>query len=76
MKTLKVALLSSLLFCSSLNLKSQIINTIAGDGNQGYFGDGASALNAQMYWPMGVSVNYFGDVYFCDYGNNVIRKID
>jgi sugar lactone lactonase YvrE len=53
-----------------------IIVTIAGDGTQGYQGDGASALYASFSYPRILAVNRNGNIYLHDYYNNVIRKID
>lgn len=51
-----------------------VISTIAGTGTPGYNGDGQLAINAQVSFPLAVTVNAAGDVYFTD-GNNRIRKI-
>lgn len=58
------------------------IKTIAGDGTQGYSGDGGPALNATLNFgsstalPLGgVAVDAAGDVFIADTYNNVIRKV-
>jgi len=53
-----------------------IIKTIAGNGEAGYAGDNDSALKARLNNPAGVVVDSKGNVYFNDYGNDRIRKID
>ena len=53
-----------------------IISTIAGDGEEGYWGDGGPALEASLYFPRGVAVGADGSVYIADYGNNRVRKVD
>jgi uncharacterized protein (TIGR03437 family) len=53
-----------------------IISTVAGDGAQGYSGDGAPATGANLNWPIGVAVDGAGNLYIGDYGNNRIRRID
>ncbi len=52
-----------------------IITTIAGNGHDGYTGDGGRATDATMYIPSGIAVDNNGDVYFADSFNHVIRKI-
>ena len=54
-----------------------IISTIAGLGNFIYFdGDGGPAVNANIVFPAGIKVDALGNIYFSDYGNGRIRKID
>ncbi|HXB40671.1 MAG TPA: T9SS type A sorting domain-containing protein [Bacteroidia bacterium] len=52
-----------------------IITTIAGNGTAGYSGEGGLATSAVINTPWGVAVHN-GDIYFCDQGNQIIRKID
>ena len=52
-----------------------IITTIAGNGTQGFSGDGGLAINAQLSNPMSVAVDASGNVYIADAYNNRIRKI-
>lgn len=59
-----------------VNATTGIISTIAGNGSNGFSGDGMAATTAQLYNPMGISVDKYGNVYIADYGNNVIRKIN
>ena len=53
-----------------------IITTIAGNGNQGYSGDGGLATDALLYGCRSVTFNDNGDLYIADRNNHVIRKID
>ncbi len=55
-----------------------IIHTVAGNNalGAGFAGDGGSATNAQLNWPMGVFVDPGGDLYVADFSNNRIRKVD
>ena len=57
-------------------LPSNIITTAAGNGNQGYSGDGGPATNASLYNPFGVVVDAAGSLIFSDYVNNRVRKVD
>ena len=52
------------------------ISTIAGIGIAGYSGDGNDATLAQLNDPWGIAVDGYGDVYFSELHNNIIRKID
>ena len=49
---------------------------IAGDGVDGFGGDGGSALNASLSRPASPVVDSAGNVYFVDYLNVRIRRID
>src|ERR1700756_245628 len=55
-----------------------IINTIAGGGNCGnpYCGDGGPATAAQIQEPWGLVFDASGNLYFSDYGNNVVRMVN
>ncbi|MBI4475089.1 MAG: hypothetical protein HY646_20650, partial [Acidobacteria bacterium] len=52
-----------------------IIVTIAGDGNQGFGGDGMDATMAQLDSPSAVAVDGRGNVFIADTNNSRIRKI-
>jgi RHS repeat-associated protein len=52
-----------------------VINTIAGNGAQGYAGDNGLAVNAEMNHPLAVKVAANGDLYISDFLNNVIRRV-
>jgi streptogramin lyase len=56
-------------------ITSAPISTIAGTGAFGYTGDGGPALSAQISATAGIFVDKTGNIYFCDRGNQVIRKI-
>ena len=51
------------------------IATIAGNGGQGYSGDGGLAKQATFWNLYSVAVDAVGNIYLADAGNNVIRKI-
>lgn len=56
-------------------LAQEEISTIAGNGTQGYSGDGGPAIKAQLNQTFGVIVGPDGDIYFCDTGNHAVRKV-
>ncbi len=52
------------------------ITTFAGTGlNPGYGGDGNGAAGALLFKPAGLVLDSAGNLFFCDNGNNVVRKI-
>ena len=52
------------------------IYTVAGDGTEGFSGDGGPATGAELYWPEGVAVNYStGNLLIADYANNRVRVV-
>lgn len=59
-----------------VDMKTGIISTIAGTGKAGYSGDGGQANKAQLKSPHSIQFDQAGDLYICDIGNHVIRKID
>jgi RHS repeat-associated protein len=55
---------------------SGTITTVAGDGTQGYSGDGGPAVQAKLYYPRGVAVDGSGNIYIADTYNHCVRKVD
>jgi sugar lactone lactonase YvrE len=55
---------------------SGIIATVAGNGTQGYSGDGAFATAAKLSLPGGLAFDALGNLYIADGGNNCIRMIN
>jgi uncharacterized protein (TIGR03437 family) len=57
-----------------------VIATAAGNGpdlygNGGYSGDNGPATSARLNQPWGVAVDFAGNLFIADYGNNRIRKV-
>lgn len=52
-----------------------IVTTIAGNGAEGYIGDGGLATQAEMNGPKAVAVTPSGNVYFADSANNSVRLL-
>jgi YD repeat-containing protein len=55
---------------------SGLIYTIAGNGNEGFSGDGGPATQAALKYPNGIAVGPDGSIYIVDTGNQRIRKVD
>jgi uncharacterized protein (TIGR03437 family) len=51
------------------------VSTIAGNGTQGYSGDGLGATVAQLNAPTALAVDAAGNVYVADTGNNAVRML-
>ena len=42
----------------------------------GYSGDGGAAVDAELSYPCDIAFDGDKNLYFCDYNNNVVRKVD
>jgi uncharacterized protein (TIGR03437 family) len=51
------------------------ITTIAGNGGQGYSGDGGPGIGAPLIEPLGVCVDSAGNIYVADHNENAIRLL-
>jgi hypothetical protein len=54
---------------------SGIITTVAGNGSNGFSGDGGPAVSAQLSVEVALASNAAGDVFIADVYNNRIRKV-
>jgi len=52
-----------------------VIFTVAGNGTQGYSGDGGPATSAQLNYPSGVAVDTAGNLFVADSYNHCVRKV-
>jgi sugar lactone lactonase YvrE len=52
------------------------ISTVAGDGAQGFSGDGGPATSARLAGPTGVAVDSLGNLFITDRDNHRIRKVE
>src|SRR5262249_12140462 len=59
-----------------LELKGGVLMNIAGNGQEGFAGDGGSAQGATLHRPWGIVVSSSGVIYFADRDNFRLRKID
>ena len=53
-----------------------VISTVAGNGVEGFSGDGGPAVQAQLDEPFGVAADRAGNIYIADRRNHRIRKVD
>jgi trimeric autotransporter adhesin len=59
-----------------VNLSTGIITTVAGNGTQGFSGDGGPATQAQLSFPGTVAVDAQGNLFIPDELNNRIREVN
>lgn len=52
-----------------------IVTTVAGNGRQGYSGDGGPAISAQLNYPWGLAFDGADNLYITDTNNGRIRKV-
>ncbi len=55
---------------------SGVVTTVAGNGTDGFSGDGGPATSAQLSTARDVAFNRAGNLYIADTDNNRIRKVD
>ena len=53
-----------------------LLTVVAGTGLAGFSGDGGAATSASFYYPAGVAVDGFGNLFIADEGNGRIRRVD
>lgn len=58
------------------SLSEQTIVRVAGDGRNGYDGDGGPATKAAFNWPHEVRVDSEGNLFIADTRNHVVRRVD
>lgn len=52
-----------------------IITTVAGNGTDGFSGDGGDATAASLNFPGGIAVDHTGNLFIADCNNNRVRKV-
>ena len=57
-------------------ISGESLTRVAGNGLQGYSGDGGPATEATFNWPHEVRADGEGNLYIADTRNHVIRKVD
>ena len=71
----------ALLVCDTNNQRARrvsagVIATVAGDGVEGFAGDGAAAIAAELDMPAGVAVASDGRIFIADSHNNRLRVVE
>ncbi len=59
-----------------ITVSTGVISTVAGNGQAGFSGDGASAASAALNLPSDVALDGAGNLYIADAGNNRIRMVN
>jgi len=59
-----------------MNIKTGMLNHVAGTGKRGYSGDGGPAKEATFDGPKGIAIGPDNSIYIADTENHAIRKID
>jgi cysteine-rich repeat protein len=59
-----------------IDVATGTITRVAGDGSNGYSGDGGPATSAQMSTPWSVAVDGAGNLFVADPWHNVVRRVD
>ena len=59
-----------------IDLATDTITAVAGNGFAGYTGDGGPAVNATLGYLFGIAGDAYGNIYIPDNTNHVIRKVD
>lgn len=59
-----------------LDLKKNVITTVAGSGQKGYSGDSGPATKALLNQPYEVRFDKPGNMYFVEMPNHVVRRVD
>jgi streptogramin lyase len=68
-------MMTALLTVSSASLAGDV-KTIAGTGEDRYFGDGGPATDAGVGGPFGVAIGPDGALYICEISGHSVRKVD
>ncbi|HEV2352239.1 MAG TPA: choice-of-anchor D domain-containing protein [Terriglobia bacterium] len=66
---------SSVLQVFGVTVQPGTIQTIAGNGIEGYSGDGGPATSAELANPQGIAMDSNGNLYIADWANTRIRKV-
>ncbi len=59
----------------AVDLTTNVITTVAGNGQRGYGGDRGPALQASLYRPHGIAFDAQGNLFICDTLNDRVRRV-
>jgi DNA-binding beta-propeller fold protein YncE len=59
-----------------LDLNTRTLSDVAGNGKQGYSGDGGPALEASLNQPYEVRFDHAGNIFFVEMQNHIVRRVD
>jgi sugar lactone lactonase YvrE len=59
-----------------IDVQSHHVRSIAGNGEKGYSGDGAAALDARLNMPHEIQFDASGHLYIAERDNHVVRRVD
>lgn len=59
-----------------VDAKTDVISTVAGNGEKGFSGDGGPATEAKLDEPYGLAIDKEGSLYFADRLNRRVRVVD
>jgi sugar lactone lactonase YvrE len=58
-----------------ITVSTGTIQTVVGNGGQGFTGDGGAATSAGLHGPSGITFDRNGVMYIADYWNSAVRKV-
>ena len=59
-----------------LDMKTGKLSTVAGNGTEGYSGDGGPALEASLNQPYEIRFDKAGNMFFVEMKNHIVRRVD
>ena len=59
-----------------VDAQTGILTLVAGNGEQGFSGDGGRATSARLNRPHSIALDNAGQLYICDIGNHRVRRVD